>query len=98
MVMQRIKDEYTRYLYLEEIFWQKKVGYDWFKSGEGLEEEDQIANKDIRFFQKQFTQERGSYDFSLIDHITKMVTTEDNDILGAIPDEEEIKNSLYFEW
>ncbi|KAH0776232.1 hypothetical protein KY290_007643 [Solanum tuberosum] len=39
-VLQRAHAEHKKYLHFEEIFWQQKSGYDWFKSGE----------KNTRFF------------------------------------------------
>ncbi|KAG5605425.1 hypothetical protein H5410_026917 [Solanum commersonii] len=39
-VMQKERTEYTTYLRLEEMYWQQKVGHDWFKSGD----------RNIRFF------------------------------------------------
>ncbi|KAH0714862.1 hypothetical protein KY284_007767 [Solanum tuberosum] len=33
-VMQKAKAEHTRYLHLEESYWQQKSGYDWFESGD----------------------------------------------------------------
>lgn len=34
VVMQKNKTEYTRYLNLEESYWQQKVVYDWFVDGD----------------------------------------------------------------
>lgn len=39
--------------------------------GYWLEEEDQIANKSISFYLKQFTKERDAIDFCLLDHILR---------------------------
>lgn len=32
--MQKAVAEYNQYLHLEELYWQKKVGYDWFENGD----------------------------------------------------------------
>ncbi|XP_049406079.1 uncharacterized protein LOC125869665 [Solanum stenotomum] len=35
-VLQRAQAEVKRYLHFEEIFWQKKAGYDWFENGDKI--------------------------------------------------------------
>lgn len=31
-ILQRAQAEFKRYLHYEEVFWQQKAGYDWFKN------------------------------------------------------------------
>lgn len=40
-IMQRAKAEYAKYLHFEEVYWQQKVGYEWFENGD----------RNTRFFQ-----------------------------------------------
>ncbi|XP_049391503.1 uncharacterized protein LOC125855893 [Solanum stenotomum] len=60
-----------------------------------VEEEDQIVNEAIDYYQKQFTQERDASNFPLLHHIPELVTEEDNAVLGAIPDEPEIRKAVF---
>lgn len=60
-----------------------------------LNQKDDIAEEAINFYQKQFIQERDSTDFSLLSHIPKMVTEEDDDLLGEIPGEAEVERAVF---
>lgn len=56
-----------------------------------LEDEAQIANEAINFYQQQFTQERDATNFPLLDHIPDLIIEDDNLVLESIRDEKEIK-------
>ncbi|KAG5620558.1 hypothetical protein H5410_005776 [Solanum commersonii] len=60
-----------------------------------LDQEVEIAEEAIKFYQKQFTQERDCTDFSLLSHIPMMITKQDNGLLGEISGEEEVKKTIF---
>lgn len=33
-ILHKVQDEYKKYLHFEEVFWQQKVGYEWFENGD----------------------------------------------------------------
>lgn len=60
-----------------------------------LEKEDEIATEAVQFFQKQSQQDMDSTDFSLLSHIPEMISEEDNSVLSALPDIEEVKTAVF---
>lgn len=60
-----------------------------------LEEENLLEDEAINFYQKQFTQERDVCSFALLDHISELISDEDNEMLGAMPNDEEIKKVVF---
>lgn len=63
----------------------KKDDDDW------IEGDDDIANKAVDFFQKQFTREEQYPDFSILNCIPKLITDKDNNMLTATPTMDEVQ-------
>ncbi|KAK4729999.1 hypothetical protein R3W88_022987 [Solanum pinnatisectum] len=59
--------------------------------GQWAQGEDEVVVEPISFFQKQFSGTNVQSDFSLLQNILPLVTTEENVLLQAIPKENEIK-------
>ncbi|KAH0650590.1 hypothetical protein KY285_030680 [Solanum tuberosum] len=55
------------------------------EQGELLEDKGQICDEAVKYYQKQFTQDRDSTDFSLMRHIPRTLTEEDNAALNIMP-------------
>ncbi|XP_060186235.1 uncharacterized protein LOC132615631 [Lycium barbarum] len=64
-------------------------------TGTWLDTEEEIAQKAIRFFSDQFKEENIPTDFSMLDKIPKMVTKEQNQQLYEMPDEAEVKTTVF---
>ncbi|KAH0707216.1 hypothetical protein KY290_011773 [Solanum tuberosum] len=60
-----------------------------------LEDKGQICDEAVKYYQKQFTQERDSTDFSLMRRIPRTLTEEDNATLGIKPTKEEVENVVF---
>lgn len=54
-----------------------------------------MVEEAVSFYQKQFTQEEESIDYTLLDHIPNMISTDTNDFLCTHPDHEEIKKAIF---
>ncbi|XP_060170611.1 uncharacterized protein LOC132601548 [Lycium barbarum] len=63
--------------------------------GEWKEDDDQIAEAAIDFYQSQFTEEETSQDCRLLDVISPKVTQEQNSLLSAMPTLEEVKKVVF---
>nr|XP_009780470.1 PREDICTED: uncharacterized protein LOC104229514 [Nicotiana sylvestris] len=60
-------------------------------NGIWIEEQEELANAAVDFYQRQFTNEGDSTDFSLLDNVLTMVTLEQNLELSRFPTLEEVK-------
>lgn len=60
-----------------------------------LEDEFEIADEVVTFYQKQFKLERDSTNLSLLSHDLELVNDEDNDKLGGLPDKEEVNRAVF---
>ncbi|XP_019155176.1 PREDICTED: uncharacterized protein LOC109152048 [Ipomoea nil] len=63
------------------------------KDGDGvwLEDRQGIANQAVSFFEHMFTAEIGGFDLARLDCVPCLVTEEDNELLTAMPEVEEVK-------
>ncbi|XP_019183220.1 PREDICTED: uncharacterized protein LOC109178127 [Ipomoea nil] len=63
------------------------------KGGDGvwLEDRQGIANQAVSFFEHMFTAEVGGFDLTRLDCVPRLVTEEDNEVLTAVPEVEEVK-------
>ncbi|KAH0693102.1 hypothetical protein KY285_020199 [Solanum tuberosum] len=83
VVIQKARAEYTKYLRLVKGRRNNlKVSKIMNEHGCWLDQEVEIAEDAIKFYQKQFTQERDSTDLSLLSHIPMMIKEENNGLLG----------------
>ncbi|XP_059294411.1 uncharacterized protein LOC132047376 [Lycium ferocissimum] len=60
-----------------------------------LENKEGIAQGAVQFFQDQFTQEAYNSDFSTINIVPKLITDEYNEMLCALPTEDEVKKAAF---
>ncbi|XP_047264042.1 uncharacterized protein LOC124896540 [Capsicum annuum] len=97
-VMQRAKAEYTKYLHLEESYWQQKVGYDWFESGDRNTKffHSIVKGRRNRLKVSRIMNDAGNWleDEKLIAD-EALINEEENADLEAIPDEEELKKAVF---
>ncbi|KAM3359454.1 hypothetical protein P3S68_019164 [Capsicum galapagoense] len=54
-----------------------------------------ISSEAINFFSKQFTDPRHERDFSIVKYLPKVITEDDNEILGDSPTLDEIKEAFF---
>nr|GMC69450.1 uncharacterized protein LOC109164037 [Ipomoea batatas] len=64
-------------------------------TGHWIEDRQGIAQQAVSFFEGMFTAEVGNFDLSKLDCVKRLVTDEDNALLTAVPEEEEVKNVVF---
>ncbi|XP_019240885.1 PREDICTED: uncharacterized protein LOC109220870 [Nicotiana attenuata] len=62
--------------------------------GNWIEEEDLIAEEAVNFYKDQFSERSIPTDFSILDHVPSMVTTEQNERLMELPTAQEVKKAV----
>lgn len=63
--------------------------------GEILNTSQQIGKEANKFFTKQFKQEQQDQDFTMLHHIPKMITDEQNEKITRVPSAEEVKYVVF---
>ncbi|XP_060183152.1 uncharacterized protein LOC132613118 [Lycium barbarum] len=86
IVLQRAQAEFKKYLHFEEEFWKQKSGIQ--------KETELVAAEAIAFYKDQFTREQTSTDLSLLEHVPRRISDEQNATRCAILSLEEIKNAV----
>ncbi|XP_070014295.1 uncharacterized protein [Nicotiana sylvestris] len=97
--LHKVQAELIKCLALEEKYWQQKTGMTWFKEGDRntkffhaqIEEEQQIAEEAIKFYEEQFTEEATPSSFDIVEHVPNLINTEQNAELIKQPTKEEVK-------
>ncbi|XP_070013359.1 uncharacterized protein [Nicotiana sylvestris] len=76
---------------------RKKLQLKRIQNGDGnwLEEQEEMANAAVEFYQRQFTNEGDPTDFSMLDNVPSMVTLEQNLKLCRFPTLEEVKVEVF---
>ncbi|XP_060211977.1 uncharacterized protein LOC132639556 [Lycium barbarum] len=89
--LRQVEAELTRVYALEEEYWKQKAG-------QWLDDENDIAQEALRFFQDQFHQQPENRDparFDILHHVPSMITREQNEDLVASPTKEEVKLAVF---
>nr|XP_009787216.1 PREDICTED: uncharacterized protein LOC104235200 [Nicotiana sylvestris] len=92
IVLQKAQSELKKYLSIEEQYWKQKSWDDLrIKSGSRvwIEEYEKLATTAVDFYQKQFTNEGDTSDFSFLNNVPLVVTMEQNLKLSKFPTIEE---------
>ncbi|XP_075097373.1 uncharacterized protein LOC142174882 [Nicotiana tabacum] len=96
--LQKVQAELIKCLALEEKYWQQKADMTWFKEGDRntnggtwIEEEQEIAEKAIKFYEEQFTEAATLSSFDIVEHVPNLINTEQNVELIKQPTKEEVK-------
>nr|XP_016511903.1 PREDICTED: uncharacterized protein LOC107829005 [Nicotiana tabacum] len=96
--LQKVQAELIKCLALEEKYWQQKAGMTWFKEGDRntnggtwIEEEQEIAQEAIKFYEEQFTEASTPSSFDIVEHIPNLINIEQNAELIKQPTKEEVK-------
>ncbi|XP_060195138.1 uncharacterized protein LOC132624361 [Lycium barbarum] len=63
--------------------------------GVWVEQEPEIIQEAIRFYEDQFTEEQVPNNFELLDNIPKLITAEQNERINQLPEEEEVKKAVF---
>ncbi|XP_019231592.1 PREDICTED: uncharacterized protein LOC109212408 [Nicotiana attenuata] len=63
--------------------------------GNWIEDDEAMAEEEVKFFQKQFHEESIPTDFEIIQHVPNMITREQNQNLTRLPTEEEVKLAVF---
>ncbi|XP_075097852.1 uncharacterized protein LOC142175172 [Nicotiana tabacum] len=100
--LHKVQAELIKCLALEEKYWQQKTGMTWFKEGDRntkffhaqIEEEQQIAEEAIKFYEEQFTEEATPSSFDIVEHVPNLINTEQNAELIKQPAKEEVKMAV----
>ncbi|XP_060182904.1 uncharacterized protein LOC132612840 [Lycium barbarum] len=87
MILQREQAEMKKYLHYVEEFWKQKFGFTHFAE----------RDRNTRFFHnmKQFSQEDDHADVLFLNHVPEMVSQEDNELICATPNIDEVKNVVF---
>ncbi|XP_060202996.1 uncharacterized protein LOC132631439 [Lycium barbarum] len=88
--------EYVRWLNLQDSLLRQKTQLKWFKDEEdGVQGDEKISKATIKHFKNQFNLNLIDKNSSIIECIPRIITTEDNNFLTKLPEEEEIKNVVF---
>ncbi|XP_070020141.1 uncharacterized protein [Nicotiana sylvestris] len=100
-MLQKVQAELIKCLALEEKYWQQKAVRGRRKrlqlnriqnsGGTWIEEEQEIAEEAIKFYEQQFTQEANLSLFDIVEHVPNLINTEQNAELIKQPTKEEVK-------
>lgn len=61
-----------------------------------VEEQTEVANETVKFFQNQFTEDSFPEDFELLENIPKLINAEQNENMNRSPDEAEVKAAVFY--
>ncbi|XP_075088118.1 uncharacterized protein LOC107829005 [Nicotiana tabacum] len=87
--LQKVQAELIKCLALEEKYWQQKAGMTC--GGTWIEEEQEIAQEAIKFYEEQFTEASTPSSFDIVEHIPNLINIEQNAELIKQPTKEEVK-------
>lgn len=65
------------------------------QQGMWLNNREEIGEEAVKYFEKQFTEERTPVDFQIINHIPKKINEEQNLIIEVMPTEEEVRKIVF---
>lgn len=65
------------------------------RQGNWIQGEEKITKAAINHFENMFNLDRPTIDQSLMNYIPSLINAEDNELLNRMPDEEEIKESIF---
>ncbi|XP_049393529.1 uncharacterized protein LOC125857915 [Solanum stenotomum] len=99
----RVEANLKRFLKVEEDFWRQKAGkrrklaVDEIEDRDGniISEKGQMGEEAVKVFQHQFQEESFERDFSMVENIPQLITSEENDRLTRLPDGKEVKRVVF---
>lgn len=59
-----------------------------------MEDQEEIAEEAVNFFQRQFSQDNPNVDFQMLDELPKVISSEKNEEMNRVPDIQEKKNGV----
>lgn len=59
-----------------------------------MEDQEEIAEEAVNFFQRQFSQDNPNVDFQMLDELPKVISSEKNEEMNRVHDIQEKKNGV----
>ncbi|KAG5630894.1 hypothetical protein H5410_002611 [Solanum commersonii] len=106
----KAEEDLQEFYQLEEEYWKQKFGMRWFTDGRKrklqlneiiddpgvlFKESNDIGEAAVEVFEQQFKEITFNYDYTMIDCIPKLITTEQQENMNRTPMEKEVRGAVF---
>ncbi|XP_070013578.1 uncharacterized protein [Nicotiana sylvestris] len=92
-ILKKVQADLIKCLALEEKYWRQRLQHNRIQNSGGtwIEEEKEIAEEAIKFYEEQFTEAATPSLFDIVEHVPNLINNEQNVELIKQPTKEEVK-------